>query len=752
MPQVPTYDSPDVAPTTQGISAPAIDATQIAGDQIQKTGDALVTTGGLAEHVGNLVTRQVDQVRVDETNNTLRNYGVFLKLGSDDNGVHTPGWSSLAGKSVLNVMGDDGKPAPLTQANDAKFQKKIDELSADLTPNQQRMFSMSAMNMQSENHNEVAAHQAQQFGVYAGMVNSDKLVSSANTLAGLLPQMNSPQYPVLAQTQWDNIDQAVNQKLATDGVITLDPKTNQPIFNNDDARNTYEIERKSIMAKLIGTVVQAGVNNQQAPAAMKFLEGQKDNNLLPADYDAIHQKVAQAAMGSTAVSQVDAITNKLWTDPDKAPDEVAIDKALRDANVGDSDQLNASRAELHNRIASWGFTKTKTESESTQAADADIAAGKSIQYIKQQPYYTSMNGSQQLEVANKATNFSNGLIAQSQDAAGRAGSLNADMINYAMQAHHLSEPQARALAALSVGEGGQLDNTNSDGGGHGAYGLFQIRDSGGQKELKQIYGPHPTMENQVDYFIQHYSKGNSGFFNASNEIDAFNALAVGQKAGDAGTQGIRNRGYAALTPPKSAAADKADHSLDAQNAFIDINQNGLKNFGDLSPQSNASVMGNYGNYWGQKLIRYAQNYQKAGEKATVSHDEYSTAAKSLGLNPGSKAPADAALLANLQSTIQQALVDQFHATGKVATPDERNNIITKAAAATVQVNGWGSSVWGPSTMPLARVAPTDASNIVVPPDQIDMMKAAAAKHGVPFDINQARTMYLRSLHSPLSGR
>jgi hypothetical protein len=91
-----------------------------------------------------------------------------------------------------------------------------------------------------------------------------------------------------------------------------------------------------------------------------------------------------------------------------------------------------------------------------------------------------------------------------------------------MGAHNLTEGQARAVAAIALAESGsQVDAHNSDAGGHGANGLFQIRDSGGLKEMTKLYGDHPTMQQQVDFFLQRYSKGNSAFWNASSEADAF---------------------------------------------------------------------------------------------------------------------------------------------------------------------------------------------------------------------------------------
>ena len=716
--------------------------------------------GGSAAHLGGLILNQANQVVVTDAANQFNNARTALRYGSDVDGVHTPGYTEIMGKNVGSVMGADGKPSMLNTSYVAQLKAAGDKISAGLTPVQQRMFAMHVDNGMGEFNNEVSAHQAQQLSLYTKTVNSDTLASAANGMASLLPQMNTPQFETLAATQQSNADAAIDQILARDGALTLDPTTNKPVFADANSRLVYDTERKALMGKFVSTIVQAGVENKNAPQAMLYLQSQKDN-LSQVDFDKIHQQVASAAMGTTAMSQVDSVLANVWTDHTKAPDEEAIDAQLRATNSNDSDQLQASRGEVHTRIANWGFTKAKTETESTQSADGDIAAGKSISYIMSQPYWQTMNGSQKLQVTDKVTSFSDGLIGHSARAAGRSGDLDAEIINYAMQAHNLSEPQARALAALSVGEGGQVDNRNAAGGGHGAYGLFQIRDSGGQQKMLQEYGAHPTKQQQIDFFLKEYSKGNSGFFNSSNEIDAFKALAANQRAGDSGTQGILQRGYGALQPPERAQQDKQDHAVEGTQALADISTNGLSNIGAMTDKNVASIMGNYGNFWGAKIVNAARGYEKTGGKVNLTAEEYNTSVRGLGLNPNSKSTSDNLLLGSIHATMQQALVDSFHATGRIATPDERVQIINKAMAQTVQMNTWGSShswypggdaIASPSSTPIWKLQASDVPNVVVPQDQRKQIIQAARAHNAPVTESMIQSAYLHSLHSPLGTR
>lgn len=703
MARVPTYDTARVAPSGGAISAPSTNPTLVAGQQIERAGDALGDASGRAIQIGNQLLNEVNLTRVQQAANQLTNAATNLRYGNTDaNGMRTPGYTEIQGESVMHATGPDGQTMPLTQAYPRQLQKQADEIMAGLTPAQQRMFGMHVSATMAQFNNEVAAHSAQQLGVWRATVNNDTLTSAANSLASALPQMGTPQFDVMSGTATQNANGAINRMLADKGVISLDQE-GKPVFADDNARTVYDTESKALRGKFISTIVQAGVNNQQAPQALKYLESQKAF-MAPDDYARAHAQVIQAAVGTTAVDQVDNVMGTVWTDHSAAPDLEKIDAQLRAANHDNPDQLTASRAEVRSRLSNWTFNREQANEQATQKAGEDIAKGKSIAYIQAQPYWGSLNGSAKLAITNQANSFAEQALGHTFTAAGRAGQLDPGIIAYAMDAHNLSEGQARALAALVVGEGGQLDNVNTDGGGHGAYGLFQIRDSGGLQAMRKLYGDHPTMQQQVDYFLQHYSKGNNAFWNATSESAAFQALAQGQGAAG-GTQGILDRGGAALMASTGA---KGGGQQQAEQWIANPGQ-----LGPATPENTRRIISAVGSYWAPKVLAAQKAYQnQVTRQAVPNATEVNAVLGQLGISVTAKDPETVGLRANIRAGLNQALLVATKNGDHPLTPAERSEVIQKAAAVTVQTEAGLFS--GPGETPILRSRPEIWGRTIIP--------------------------------------
>ena len=426
-------------------------------------------------------------------------------------------------------------------------------------------------------------------------------------------------------------------------------------------------------------------------------------------YDELHSQVAHAAAGTNAVDQVDNLMPKFWANHQVPPNEEAIDAELRKINHDNPMQLEASRGEFRSRVANWQFTRQQGNEQAEQAAAADIASGKSLAYLQRQPYWNSLLGTSKLSMTQQATNFTEQSLNRGMSAAGRAGNLDPEIVAYAMQAHGLPEHQARALAALVVGEGGQLDNVNQDGGGHGAYGLFQLRDSGGLQDMRKLYGDHPTMQQQVDYFLQHYSKGNNGFWNAGDEYSAFNALASGQRAAE-GTQGIINRGGAALS-----ASIGAKTMGQAQAEQWIANPGAL---GPPTPENTQRIVNTVGQYWAPKVIQAQKAWQGQATKAAMpSAAEVSGTLGQLGISIKASDPDTVSLRANVRSALNTALLAATQQGQRQLTPQERQEVIQKAAAVQVQEHRFLESVRGMGTSSLLTVKRKDFSSIEIPQDE-----------------------------------
>jgi hypothetical protein len=424
MARVPLYDSANVAPTTSGIAAPDIEAGQIAGQQVQKFGDAMQGAGAQASYVGDALQNQANQTRVQDAANQATNAATALRYGSDANGVHSPGYAEVAGENVMHTAGPDGVKAPLAVAYPQMLQQKLQAISSTLTPQQQQMFSVHAGALSAQFQNEVSAHQAQQFTAWKSTVNTDTLTSSANSVASILPQIGTPTFDAVSSTALANTQSAIDRVLADQGVMRIVPNdpnapplpNGQPApagsthleFADDAARNVYDTESKALMGKWASTVVQAGVNNQQAPAAQAFLATLK-SNLAPDDYAAINARVNQAAMGTNAISQVDNVMAKFWPDQTKPPNEMQIDAALRAANPTNSQQLEASRQEMQARVGQWSFTQGAQQKQAGDQASAAIANGQTLSQIQASPVWNQLSGDQQLEFTDKAHSFSSAL-------------------------------------------------------------------------------------------------------------------------------------------------------------------------------------------------------------------------------------------------------------------------------------------------------------------------------------------------------
>jgi hypothetical protein len=148
---------------------------------------------------------------------------------------------------------------------------------------------------------------------------------------------------------------------------------------------------------------------------------------------------------------------------------------------------------------------------------------------------TAIAGSQGTGINDGYGNIINnrtGQIMHSPDGGTGGGApLNPEIISYA-KSKGLGDPQAQALAAVVAGEGGQINNTNQSGGGHGAYGLFQIRDSGGLQDMLRQYGPNPTLQNQVDFYLAHNAAAAKAFWSAKDPQTALQSLITdAQRAG-----------------------------------------------------------------------------------------------------------------------------------------------------------------------------------------------------------------------------
>ncbi len=717
MAKVPTYDSAQVAPTTQGIAAPDINATQVAGQQTEKLGAAIEGAGSQAAYTGAILTDQFDQAANANALAQLQNKKTDLRIGvTDENGVHTTGFTEVKGLNVTKVPGPDGNSTMLSQAYPAMLQKASDEIKAKLTPRQQQLFAPAAQREMSEFYQEVSAHQAAQ-GL-AGMqdVYSNSVVTSANTTASMLGQIGTPQFTTTVTSALTNAQDAINKSFALSGVIAgVDPKTGQPVFANADQKATYDVENKKALAGYLSTVVQAGVNNHQAPQALRFLEGFKDK-IEPIDYDAVHAKVAQAAMGTNAMSQADTLLSGL--DLSKPIDEMKLDARVRALNPNDFQQVEATRAEIAHRHAIAISTQQDQQQQAAQLAEGDIANGKSLADLQASSYWNTLNGSQQLTLTERAQNFSAGLANHGGQAGydavygfGRYGSPSVPLSQ--MKLGDVQDFQSGVLIPATRGKVGAGTDK-----GTGAVGAYQITYGSLAQYAPKVLGPNwrdqtftPAVQDQIAKAIWQDAKG--GDLHAVWSSMPHNAPGVYANTSWEQISGtIAQRELGGLN-------SKAGYEAQAEAWMSDVGQ-----LGPVTPQNTQRILNVVGPIWGPKVINAQKAYQNSITKGAMpTNDEANAAFGMLNINSTDKTPATVALRLGVRDALNTALLAAAEDKKKPLTTPERQAVIRQAAAVQVQQVGILGGKFGNYTVPLLGVSHDKLPNIIIPPDQVKDVSA-----------------------------
>ncbi len=708
MVRVPTYDSAQVAPTTQGVDAPTVNPTQIAGAQAQQSGAQMLDAGMTAESAASQIMHQANMLQVQDAQNKAVLAATNLKVGGvDANGQPITGYSTYVGKNALAITGNDGKVGPLTQVYGAKLNKSLDDIQAGLSnPEQQAMFSNVRHQLSNRFQEEAAGYQAQQFGVWRQQSNSDALQASANAVAA--DPANADNVAINSA----NARHTVDDILISQGLAGPRDANGNITFAGDDQRKAYDVEQQTLMGKFHSTIVNSLVDNGHGMTALNYIEAHK-GDMTTIDYNNLHGKVQEMAASQIAIGNVDQVLAKQWPGQahDTPPNEESVDAQFRQIAGTNSQLLGAMRNEFHARVQDWSFNKGQQSDQAKNQAQGDIASGKSLSYLKAQPYWNKLQGGDQLSVIDQANNFSQATINRATSAGGRAGDLDANIINYAMSKYGMDEVHARALAAISSGEGGQLDNTNNAGGGHGAYGLFQIRDSGGLQKMHALYGAHPTMEQQIDFYVNHNMAGGAGtrFQNASNEFDAARYLVQDVQRAGSDNDALTARALGALQASGNA---KSKNAVQAEQYLADPSQ-----VGPLSPQKVAMLTNTLGVYWAPKVIAATNHYQGQLTKSAIpSAPEINSAFASVGINPTAKDNDTAIMRGNIRSAVSDALAQATTNKGKPLTIDERNQTIQSVTATTVQQSHM-FGLWNSNTN-LYAVHPADLPNVTIPQTEL----------------------------------
>ena len=285
-----------IAPT--GAPGPQVSAAStggIAASQMQDLGEKLQTAGD------NYVMLQ-NQVRVNDAMNQARQKALDLTFDP------SAGYQSKRG---VNALQPDDNGQSLPQAYGQKLNESIDQISATLTPAQQRVFRMQAQDLQTNFVGGVQSHMLQQSQQYALSVQdtNEKLAGQeaaqywrqddkVNGEGGLVHQAQAAAYATSKLTGMDSqaaIAQAgssVHRAVIQSALENGDPLYAMQYMN----RYAKQMTTGDILS-VQGAITQQG-NAQVAQQAVGNAVAKIAPAVVPTDYARFHNLVAQAESGN----------------------------------------------------------------------------------------------------------------------------------------------------------------------------------------------------------------------------------------------------------------------------------------------------------------------------------------------------------------------------------------------------------------------------------------------------------------------
>lgn len=159
MVRVPTYDNFQVSPNTlPQVSVQQPDMPDIAGRQLQQTGQAMGVAGQQVGEVALDLQQQANQLRLDDAMNQAKEEALRLTFDTD------AGYSNLHGINALERP--DGRP--LTDEYSDLLQQRISQISEGLGNDaQRRAFAQAAGGMLTNFRGQLLKHEADEFQTYA---------------------------------------------------------------------------------------------------------------------------------------------------------------------------------------------------------------------------------------------------------------------------------------------------------------------------------------------------------------------------------------------------------------------------------------------------------------------------------------------------------------------------------------------------------------------------------------------------------
>jgi soluble lytic murein transglycosylase len=253
MPTVPTYDTPQVAPSAipgasvQGLSPRQLDQGQENDRNLQRAGQSLLNLGSETSAAMNREQMLANQVRVDDALNKVR--AAQQQLTYDP----TQGYISKTGPAAIEP---NAEGQGLTDVYGSKLQSTIDEASSGLAnPAQQRVFQEQAANLRTQFDGQLQNHVLKEYTQF-GLQTQQGTVDLAQNAA--VNQWNDPE--------------AINQQLdsAKAAVWKAGQLTGEPA-------NLTEAKMMQTASKIHLGVIDAALQNNNPEYAVAYINKYKDD-------------------------------------------------------------------------------------------------------------------------------------------------------------------------------------------------------------------------------------------------------------------------------------------------------------------------------------------------------------------------------------------------------------------------------------------------------------------------------------------
>ena len=383
MPQVPTYDTFQVAPTVNPearVVAP--EYQDFASQQQSKTGAALLSAGSVGSRIAADMQNTANAVRVDDAVNQTKEAALALTYDKDN------GFTTIKGQAALDRA--SGQPLAVEYKN--KLTQRISELSEKLGNDAQRQaFAMKANDLVTNFYGTATAHETKEFTDYTLSVQDGKLRNASNAI--VLDPLNAAS----VRSNIEDINSAVYTVGKTKGL---------------SAEQITAAQREALSQTHMNVVKSMLEKEDPDGASVYFKEYSKQmSGVQVADAQKMLNLADNAKVAITTSNQLwNTLGPKFYNDP---VDIYKMEQKAREMYPDSPTKSAAIITELRNRKAAFDSSESEFVSANVNSVGKLMLLGKTINQIKASPEFNALPGSKQNELSNFINDRSHMLWARS---------------------------------------------------------------------------------------------------------------------------------------------------------------------------------------------------------------------------------------------------------------------------------------------------------------------------------------------------